>query len=118
MMLDFFYPLVAVSEVFEKTKTSVENVIIFMPEISQTHKGGTMRLASKKTLFRDEFKDISIVRKLYDNVDEIHERHRHRYEVNPEYVDRIQEKGMMFVGTDDKVERMIIMELKGLICPL
>lgn len=41
------------------------------------------------------------------------ERHRHRYEVNPDHVAELEKAGLMFVGhsTDDK--RMEIMELKG-----
>ena len=42
----------------------------------------------------------------------INERHRHRYEVNPEYVDRLEKAGLHFVGRDDKGERMEILELK------
>ena len=39
----------------------------------------------------------------------IHERHRHRYEVNPKYVDSLQEKGLQFVGwsPDNKLVEMI-----------
>ena len=43
----------------------------------------------------------------------IQERHRHRYEVNPAYVDTLTEHGLSFVGKDDLGERMEIMELKG-----
>jgi CTP synthase len=39
------------------------------------------------------------------------ERHRHRYEVNPAYVERIQAAGLFFSGVDDKLERMEIAEL-------
>lgn len=42
----------------------------------------------------------------------IQERHRHRYEVNPAYIDTLASKGMTFIGKDDKAERMEIMELK------
>lgn len=40
------------------------------------------------------------------------ERHRHRYEVNPAYIDRLTQHGLAFVGKDDKGERMEILELK------
>ncbi|KAL8796337.1 MAG: hypothetical protein Q9195_001244 [Heterodermia aff. obscurata] len=43
----------------------------------------------------------------------IQERHRHRYEVNPAYVDILASNGMSFVGKDDLGERMEIMELEG-----
>lgn len=42
----------------------------------------------------------------------IQERHRHRYEVNPAYVDVLASNGMNFIGKDDRGERMEIMELK------
>lgn len=39
------------------------------------------------------------------------ERHRHRYEVNPEYVDQIAKKGMVFSGVSPDRRLMEIMEL-------
>ena len=42
----------------------------------------------------------------------IQERHRHRYEVNPAYIDLLSQHGLSFVGKDDKGERMEIMELR------
>ena len=48
---------------------------------------------------------------LYGGGSEIHERHRHRYEINPEYIQRLEAKGLQFVGRDDKGERMEIFEL-------
>lgn len=52
-----------------------------------------------------------IAEKLYGNVATVDERHRHRYEVNPEYVQRLEEKGMQFVGHDSEKTRMEIVEL-------
>ena len=42
----------------------------------------------------------------------ISERHRHRYEVNPAYVDKLSSHGLCFIGKDDSGERMEILELK------
>lgn len=42
----------------------------------------------------------------------IQERHRHRYEVNPAYIDTLMQHGLTFVGKDDQGERMEIMELR------
>ena len=42
---------------------------------------------------------------------EITERHRHRYEVNPDYVARLKEKGIVFSGTSPDEKLMEIMEL-------
>ena len=33
----------------------------------------------------------------------VEERHRHRYEVNPEMVPQLEERGLRFVGIDDSV---------------
>ncbi|KAI0064824.1 CTP synthase [Artomyces pyxidatus] len=88
-----------------------DDVIIFMPEISRTHMGGTMRLGLRPTVFQPET-DWSKIRKLYGGAGTVWERHRHRYEVNPKYVDKLQASGMRFVGKDEKGERMQIMELQ------
>ena len=42
----------------------------------------------------------------------ISERHRHRYEVNPAYIDKLSSHGLSFIGKDDTGERMEILELK------
>lgn len=39
-----------------------------------------------------------ILGRLYGNKDTVDERHRHRYEVNPEYVARLEAGGLKFVG--------------------
>lgn len=98
----------------EIDENSAHPVIINMPEISKTQLGGTMRLGDRLTVFQPDSEQTKI-RKLYQNVSELHERHRHRYEVNPQYVQELESKGLKFVGKDDKGERMIILELQGII---
>ncbi|ORX72649.1 CTP synthase [Linderina pennispora] len=90
-------------------------VVVFMPEIDRTTMGGTMRLGSRPTKFQGtSFAQNSKIRQLYGSVDEVNERHRHRYEVNPERVDELEAKGMHFVGRDaDTGERMEILELES-----
>jgi len=85
-------------------------VVVFMPEGSTTHKGGTMRLGARRTIL--ETVDC-IAAKLYQAEKFVDERHRHRYEVNPELVPKFEEKGLRFVGKDDTGTRMEIVELKG-----
>ena len=51
--------------------------------------------------------------KLYRHKDYVEERHRHRYEVNPEYVENLEEKGLKFVGRSTDNRRMEILELEG-----
>ncbi|TLS31314.1 hypothetical protein PpBr36_02456 [Pyricularia pennisetigena] len=88
-------------------------VIIFMPEIDKTTMGGTMRLGLHDTHFQPG-SEGSKIRALYGNGPVASERHRHRYEVNPQYIDQLEkEAGLQFLGKDDKGERMEIVELKG-----
>lgn len=85
-------------------------VVIDMPEHNTEQKGGTMRLGRRRTIFK---KGNSVIKLLYGNKESVEERHRHRYEVNKEYVPALEEKGLKFVGHDDKNERMEIIELEG-----
>ena len=84
-----------------------------MPEISKTHMGGTMRLGLRPTVFGASSEEWSKTRGLYGGVGKIWERHRHRYEVNPDYIDRLKEGGLEFMGKDEKGERMQLLELRG-----
>jgi len=86
-------------------------VIVFMPEISKTHMGGTMRLGLRPTVFEPQTEKTSKVRKLYGGAGKIWERHRHRYEVNPAYIEKLSASGLSFIGKDEKGERMQVLEL-------
>lgn len=85
-------------------------VVVFMPEGSTTHLGGTMRLGSRQTILQTV---DCITAKLYQADQHINERHRHRYEVNPELIDKFEEHGLRFVGKDAEGRRMEIVELAG-----
>eukprot|EP00889_Picochlorum_renovo_P002408 jgi/Picre1/29438/NNA_004826.t1 len=85
-------------------------VVVFMPEGSTTHKGGTMRLGTRRTVLQTV---ECIAAKLYQTEQYIDERHRHRYEVNPELVPQLEEGGLRFVGRDETGTRMEIVELLG-----
>uniref|UniRef100_A0A182MKA9 CTP synthase n=1 Tax=Anopheles culicifacies TaxID=139723 RepID=A0A182MKA9_9DIPT len=89
--------------------TTPNPLVIDMPEHHTGILGGTMRLGKRTTIFRGDSK----IRQLYNNKEHIEERHRHRYEVNPKYVEQLQAHGMRFVGTDSEQERMEIMELEN-----
>ncbi|KAK1321303.1 hypothetical protein QJS10_CPA03g00158 [Acorus calamus] len=83
--------------------------VIFMPEGSKTHMGGTMRLGSRRTYF--QVPDCKSA-KLYGNVKYVDERHRHRYEVNPDMITELENAGLSFVGKDESGRRMEILELR------
>eukprot|EP01130_Rhizamoeba_saxonica_P001939 TRINITY_DN11758_c0_g1_i1.p1 TRINITY_DN11758_c0_g1~~TRINITY_DN11758_c0_g1_i1.p1 ORF type:complete len:567 (+),score=138.54 TRINITY_DN11758_c0_g1_i1:70-1770(+) len=103
----------ATSEEFDENSDT--QVVIFMPEISTTHMGGTMRLGKRETIFVEDFVEGSVNAKLHKIIrneeKSVSERHRHRYEVNPEYVQSIQDAGLMFVGQDTTGTRQEIIEL-------
>lgn len=92
-----------------------EAVVVFMPEINPLVMGGTMRLGARPTTISATLptSERSIASRIYnlDQNSDVLERHRHRYEVNPEYIERVQNAGLFFSGVDDRNERMEIAEL-------
>ncbi len=80
-------------------------VIHIMPEqIGIEDIGGTLRLGSYPCILREDSKAF----RLYGTKD-IHERHRHRYEVNNDYREVLEEHGMMLSGLspDGNIVEMI-----------
>jgi CTP synthase len=67
--------------------------------------GGTMRLGA----WPCRLASGSLVSEIYGGVDEISERHRHRYEFNPEYRQKLESEGLVFSGVspDGKFVEMI-----------
>lgn len=96
------------AEFFSDLVKDEEDAVIFMPEGDRERMGGTMRLGARETVL----KEGSAARKLYGK-EKVMERHRHRYEVNPALVSRLEEAGLQFVGrnTDASGERMEVIEL-------
>jgi CTP synthase len=84
-------------------------VVDILPEQKDvTKKGATMRLGAQKVLVEKG----SMAESLY-GATEIMERHRHRYEINPHYIERIQENGLRYTGKSPDGRKMEIAELKG-----
>jgi CTP synthase len=54
----------------------------------------------------------SLARKIY-GADVINERHRHRYEVNNQYLPRMKEKGLRVSGTTQAEQLCEVVELPG-----
>ena len=73
-----------------------------------TKKGGTMRLGS----YPCKLKPGSLAQEIYkeDNIDE---RHRHRFEYNNEYKERMEEAGLIASGTSPDGSLVEIVELKN-----
>jgi CTP synthase len=72
-----------------------------MPELSKTHLGGTMRLGQRRSYFK-KIVEKSIVKQLYGDREFIDERHRHRFEVNPDLVAKLEAgSSLVFVAQDE-----------------
>ncbi len=69
--------------------------------------GGTMRLGS----YEARLKKDSLISKIYKST-KIYERHRHRYEVNINYKEEFEKKGMIFSGLSPDHKLPEIVELK------
>lgn len=88
---------------------TTDPVIDLMPEQKDVEDmGGTMRLG----LYQCRLKEGSLARKTY-GTDAVHERHRHRFEVNPRYVPDLQAAGMIPVGIWPARGLVEIMEFRG-----
>ena len=68
--------------------------------------GATMRLGGHDIKLEQE----TMIRKLYGRAN-ITERHRHRYEVNPEFIEDIEAAGLKFTGRSKDGRRMEVAEL-------
>ncbi|MBM7408923.1 glutamine hydrolyzing CTP synthase [Methanococcus maripaludis] len=83
-------------------------VIDYIPEQREiTEKGGTMRLGAYPAVLTEN----SLASELYGSIN-VSERHRHRYEVNPEYHEILKKNGLIISGMspDGKLAEFIELE--------
>lgn len=94
----------------EINPTCAHPIIDVMPEqkdvIAQGNFGGTMRLG----VYVAELGKGTIAREAYGK-DRAEDRHRHRYEVNPEYIPMLEKSGVVFSGKSPNGVLMEIAEL-------
>jgi CTP synthase len=84
-------------------------VIDILPEQKNIQQlGGTMRLGAYPCIILEGTKAYQIYKKK-----EIYERHRHRYEFNPAYRERFEEKGFIVSGQSPDGRLAEIIELKN-----
>jgi len=96
------YPLIYLIEEF----TDRENKVQKRDQYSD--KGGTMRLGAYPCVL----KAGTLAHKAYGQ-DVIHERHRHRYEFNMKYRERLEKSGMIVSGISPDGTLVEIVEMKG-----
>jgi len=76
-------------------------VIDLMPEQLEVEgKGGTMRLGD----WPMKIKPNTLLHKVYGGKELVYERHRHRYEVNPKYVETLEKAGLVVSGVTPGLE--------------
>jgi len=95
------------TEIDSKTKYPVIDIIPEQKDrLEKSELGGTMRLGS----YPAKLKKSSVVQKLYGK-DVITERHRHRWELNPEYQKILEKNGMVMSGIYEKRNLVEFIEL-------
>ncbi|TSC94741.1 MAG: CTP synthase [Parcubacteria group bacterium Licking1014_1] len=94
----------------EFKKKSENMVIDVMPEqkalLKEKKYGGTMRLGSYKCKLKPE----TISYKAYNEL-EISERHRHRYELNNDFRELLEKRGMVMAGINPEKDLVEIIEI-------
>lgn len=101
------------TEIDPKSKNPVIDIMNDQKKNIEDKKyGGTMRLGAYKT----KLEKNTIAWSAYGE-DEVWERHRHRYEVNPDYVKKIESSGMVFSGKSPDGKLMEIAELPQSVHP-
>ena len=90
----------------EKTPHPV--VTLMESQVAIQDKGGTMRLGA----YACELKPGTLAHRLY-NADRIEERHRHRYEVNNQYRQQLEEAGLVFSGHNPELNLVEMIELEN-----
>ena len=97
----------------EVEKNPAYPVIDFIPDqikiVTESRYGATMRLGAYPAVLTKG----SLIQKLYNDQNKIYERHRHRYEVNPQYVETLEKSGLVFSGRSPDGILMEFMELPG-----
>ena len=92
----------------EFSETTANPVIHIMDEqIGVDKKGGTMRLGAYPCIL----KDGTLAKELY-GAEKISERHRHRYEYNNEYKERLEKAGLICSGTSPDGKLVEIVEYR------
>jgi CTP synthase len=82
-------------------------IIDLMPEQRGIEiKGATMRLGGHKVILQKDTLAFNLFK-----AEEIHERHRHRFEVNLDYIDTLCKNGLVYSGKSTDGRRMETLEL-------
>ena len=75
--------------------------------------GGTMRLGA----WDCDLLEGSLASDIYEGAERISERHRHRFEFNPEFKDKLEESGLVFSGISPNKKFVEMIELPRKVHP-
>lgn len=93
----------------ELNKDAPHKVVDILPDqVNIDKKGGTMRLGAYPAYLKENSK----VKSIY-NQDVVYERHRHRYEVNPECHKTLEDAGLIFSGLSEDKKLVEFIELQN-----
>lgn len=98
------YPDAMTTEINRNTPCPVIDLMEDQKKL--TTKGGTMRLGAYKCILNKQ----SLIYQIYGQ-SEINERHRHRYEMNSEYLPELQQYGMIATGRNPDTGLVEIIEI-------
>jgi CTP synthase len=90
-------------------KTRYPVIDLMNSQVGVSNKGGTMRLGS----YPCRVQSGTLASKAYGKTMTIHERHRHRYELNNKFRDRLSEAGLRMSGVNPDLDLVEMIELPG-----
>jgi CTP synthase len=101
------------TEVDPHTQYPIIDVLPLQKALLEQHAyGGTMRLGAYRAILNGASRIHGLYKKAgrLEDQNAVSERHRHRYEVNPAYVDLLQSHGLLFSGYHEREDGTRLME--------
>ena len=92
------------TEIKQDTKNPIVDLLPEQKEISDM--GGSLRLGANDVIIKEN----TNAKKIY-NTSTISKRHRHRYEINQEYIPQFERNGLIFSADSDGGKRMEMLEI-------
>ncbi|MAY24311.1 MAG: CTP synthetase, partial [Thaumarchaeota archaeon] len=92
------------TEIKPNTKNPIIDLLPEQKDVSNM--GGSLRLGANDV----QIKDGTNAQKIY-NMEIISKRHRHRYEVNKQYIPEFEKNGLIFSADSDEGKRMEMLEI-------
>ena len=92
------------TEINAETKNPIVDLLPEQKEVSDM--GGSLRLGANEVIIKAN----SNAEKIYHTT-KINKRHRHRYEINKEYITAFEKNGLIFTADSDDGKRMEMLEI-------